>query len=40
MEHISLNIFFEIFRIFLEVHIVQFGITLRKHVEIHLNDKK
>jgi hypothetical protein len=31
---------FWIFRIFLEVHIVQFGITLRKHAEIHLNDKK
>jgi hypothetical protein len=32
--------FFEFFKIFLEVHIVQFGITLHKHAEIHLNDRK
>ena len=40
MEHMSLNIiFFIIFGILLEVHIVQLGITFEKHIEIHLIHK-
>ena len=38
IEHMNLNILFiAIFSILLEVNIVQLGITLNKHAEIHLN---
>jgi hypothetical protein len=40
MHHRSINIFFELFEILLEVHISQFGITFDKHVENQLNDRK